>query len=326
MARSNITSGRLALVATPKFKNRSLAQLSAFVFEFLYLLARRYDVVSTGLTYSQIESIVGLSLPQLREAGALRFIARDLGVEPRTEEDLTAWRSVILKGLSKYEVGTIGLLGIANELVEKRLDGVFHFHDAEDLANRPGSLVLRREANVHDIPIALDLATARELADRFCGDEPVLEAQGGWGSSEDRCLAVISHDGKKLDLCQFVVEHADQIMAHDRILATGTTGHWVRKFMKSMGFADSEVAKIKPYQSGPHGGDVQIARAVMEGRCRTVIFFEDPLDALPHEVDVRLFAQAVIESGNVRFATNASTARLLLARREAVEMAAGGVR
>jgi len=49
------------------------------------------------------------------------------------------------------------------------------------------------------------------------------------------------------------------------------------------------VDKILPLPSGPSGGDVLIANEVLSHRCHTVLFFQDPATAQPHQDDIRLF-------------------------------------
>lgn len=49
---------------------------------------------------------------------------------------------------------------------------------------------------------------------------------------------------------------------------------------------------VSAMRSGPQGGDVQIAQAVLDGACRHVIFFEDPLVSREHEADILLLERA----------------------------------
>lgn len=49
---------------------------------------------------------------------------------------------------------------------------------------------------------------------------------------------------------------------------------------------------VAAMRSGPQGGDVQIAQAVLEGACHHVIFFEDPLVSREHEADILLLERA----------------------------------
>ena len=50
---------------------------------------------------------------------------------------------------------------------------------------------------------------------------------------------------------------------------------------------------VSCYQSGPLGGDAQIAELVLDQRCNKVIFFEDPHVARQHEADIQLMERAV---------------------------------
>ncbi len=42
------------------------------------------------------------------------------------------------------------------------------------------------------------------------------------------------------------------------------------------------------YESGPKGGDVQIAERVRQGTCNAIVFFHDPASPHPHDSDIRL--------------------------------------
>lgn len=46
---------------------------------------------------------------------------------------------------------------------------------------------------------------------------------------------------------------------------------------------------ITPMASGPKGGDVLIAKEVLNHHCHAIVFFQDPGTAQPHEPDIRLF-------------------------------------
>lgn len=52
------------------------------------------------------------------------------------------------------------------------------------------------------------------------------------------------------------------------------------------------------YQSGPLGGDAQIAELVLDRKCQKVIFFEDPHVARQHEADVQLMERAIWSCGD----------------------------
>ena len=90
-------------------------------------------------------------------------------------------------------------------------------------------------------------------------------------------IAIISHDGKKAEMVQFLNEHKSILESKDiQLISTGTTGTKAEK----AGF------KITKMLSGPYGGDAQIAARVAEGKTNMVLFFRDPLEKHPHEPDI----------------------------------------
>lgn len=115
-------------------------------------------------------------------------------------------------------------------------------------------------------------------------------------------IAVIAHDGKKAEMVQFLARHLDVFKRKDiDLIATGTTG-------KHAMDAGLEVQRV---QSGPLGGDAQIAAEVTEGKVHMVFFFRDPLDKHPHEPDIAMLMR-LCDVHNIPMATNPSTAELLL--------------
>jgi len=115
-------------------------------------------------------------------------------------------------------------------------------------------------------------------------------------------IAIIAHDGKKVDMVQFLNKNSDLLKVEKiKIIATGTTG----------GKAEKAGFKVKKLLSGPMGGDAQIAARVAEGKTHMVIFFKDPLSSHPHEPDVNMLVR-VCDVHNIPLATNEATAQLLL--------------
>jgi methylglyoxal synthase len=98
----------------------------------------------------------------------------------------------------------------------------------------------------------------------------------------------------------FVMKRLDFFKKVD-IVATGTTG-------KHITHAGLEVSCLK---SGPMGGDAQIASMVSDGEIAAVVFFVDPLDVHPHQVDVSMLLR-ICNVYNTPLATNYSTASLMI--------------
>lgn len=114
-------------------------------------------------------------------------------------------------------------------------------------------------------------------------------------------IALIAHDGKKADLISFAHKHVD-LLRRFRLVATGTTGGMLQ---------DQLDLDVHRYRSGPLGGDVQIASAIVEGEVFAVIFFVDPLDKHPHEPDIQTLLRAC-NVHNVPLATNEASARYVI--------------
>lgn len=115
-------------------------------------------------------------------------------------------------------------------------------------------------------------------------------------------IAVIAHDGKKVDMVQFLNKNLELLQQEKiKLIATGTTG----------GKAEKAGFKVKKMLSGPMGGDAQIAARVAEGKTKMVLFFKDPLASHAHEVDINMLLR-VCDVHNVPIATNEASAQLLL--------------
>jgi len=116
-----------------------------------------------------------------------------------------------------------------------------------------------------------------------------------------RTIALIAHDGKKADMVAFATFNRDKL-ARFNLIATATTG---RLLTEKVGL------DIKCMNSGPLGGDAQIAARVVQGEVDAVFFLVDPLDKHPHDPDIQTLLRAC-NVHNVPIATNVATADLII--------------
>jgi methylglyoxal synthase len=114
-------------------------------------------------------------------------------------------------------------------------------------------------------------------------------------------VVMIAHDNRKDDLLDWATFNVGTLSRHD-LSATGTTGRLL---------SDRLGLTITRYLSGPLGGDQQIGAAIAEGRVDLVIFFWDPLEPQPHDVDVKALLRIAVVY-NTPIACNRSTADFLL--------------
>lgn len=114
-------------------------------------------------------------------------------------------------------------------------------------------------------------------------------------------IALIAHDNCKPALVDWARYNRGTLAQHE-LYATGTTGRLL---------ADELSLDVVRFLSGPLGGDQQVGAAIVEGRIDFVIFFWDPLEPHPHDVDVKALLRISVVY-NVPIACNRSTADFML--------------
>jgi methylglyoxal synthase len=114
-------------------------------------------------------------------------------------------------------------------------------------------------------------------------------------------IALIAHDNRKADILAWARFNRGTLARHD-LYATGTTGALI---------ADELDLPVERYLSGPLGGDQQVGAAIAEGRIDAVIFFWDPLEPHPHDVDVKALLRIAVVY-NIPIACNRATADFVL--------------
>lgn len=114
-------------------------------------------------------------------------------------------------------------------------------------------------------------------------------------------IALIAHDNRKQELLEWAEYNKGTLSKHN-LFGTGTTG----------GLISSKLGlEVHRYRSGPLGGDQQIGAGISEGTIDFMIFFWDPLQSQPHDVDVKALLRLSVLY-NIPVACNRATADFLV--------------
>ena len=124
-------------------------------------------------------------------------------------------------------------------------------------------------------------------------------------------IGLVAHDNMKKDLIEWVEWNFEILLDHE-IICTGTTGKFVEDALLQKISHDKDIAlKIKKLKSGPLGGDQQLGALVAEAKIDMLIFFWDPMQAQPHDVDVKALLR-IATVYNIPTAINRSSANFLI--------------
>ena len=124
-------------------------------------------------------------------------------------------------------------------------------------------------------------------------------------------IALVAHDNCKKDLVEWVNWNWKVLLDH-QLICTGTTGKLVEEALsgrtRGTGEPGHRVVRLK---SGPFGGDQQLGAMIAEGKIDVLVFFWDPMEPQPHDVDVKALLRISVLY-NIPAACNRSTADFLI--------------
>jgi methylglyoxal synthase len=114
-------------------------------------------------------------------------------------------------------------------------------------------------------------------------------------------IGLVAHDNKKIDLVEWCDFNKGTLSKYC-LYATGATGEKI---------IEKTSLEINLLKSGPFGGDMEIGSMIANGKLDCLIFFWDPLESQPHDVDVKAVLRIAVLY-NIPTACNRATANMLI--------------
>ena len=119
-------------------------------------------------------------------------------------------------------------------------------------------------------------------------------------------IALVAHDHRKADMIDWAVFNGEFLSNH-HLVCTGTTGGLVKRALIAAGFSPD----VECMNSGPMGGDAEIAALVVKNEIDLAIFLIDDLNAQPHEADIQMLLRQC-RLHNIPIACNRISADLMI--------------
>jgi methylglyoxal synthase len=114
-------------------------------------------------------------------------------------------------------------------------------------------------------------------------------------------VALVAHDNKKKEMVEWAYYNRVTLGRHE-LYATGTTGTLLE---------DALDVPVKKLLSGPLGGDQQIGSMIAEGKIDMLFFFWDPMEAQPHDTDIKALLRLGV-TWNIPIACDRASADFML--------------
>jgi methylglyoxal synthase len=127
---------------------------------------------------------------------------------------------------------------------------------------------------------------------------------------ETKNIALVAHDNRKKDMIEWVEWNYETLIPHN-LICTGTTGKLVEQALIKKSKKEDFKISIQKLKSGPLGGDQQLGAMIVDGTVDFIIFFWDPMEPHPHDVDVKALLRVSVLY-NVPLACNRSTADFMI--------------
>ncbi len=114
-------------------------------------------------------------------------------------------------------------------------------------------------------------------------------------------IALIAHDHKKDTMVDWCKQNKE-ILGRHFLCGTGTTAKLI---------SANTGLPVEALKSGPLGGDQEVGARIAQGEVDMVIFFSDPLEAQPHDPDIKALLR-IANVYNIPYASNRATADFMI--------------
>lgn len=192
-----------------------------------------------------------------------------------------------------------GLMKLVSRVVDsdpaRAVDAVIYLIDPVDPSSIfPEAVALKRQCVIHKKPFLATLASAREWLELEAHSQgaPCDISLNPSFHLQHESIALIAHDAMKQKMLLLAEKHFSLLDQFAHRYATGTTGGLLNQLAQKMKGEEAGKNWVKPYLSGPLGGDAQLAELVLDRDIRRILFLEDPHVARQHEADIQLLERA----------------------------------
>ncbi|MHB9141301.1 MAG: methylglyoxal synthase [Paludibacter sp.] len=126
-----------------------------------------------------------------------------------------------------------------------------------------------------------------------------------------KVIGLVAHDNRKKDMIEWVSWNWKELSPHS-LICTGTTGSLVQAKLEEICRENDVIPPdMLRLKSGPLGGDQQLGAMISESKVDLLIFFWDPMQPQPHDVDVKALLR-ISTLYNIPTAINRSTADFMI--------------
>lgn len=152
-----------------------------------------------------------------------------------------------------------------------------------------------------------------EIEEDISTIDPDFEA--AFSPSDMRCLALVSHNGMKKTMREFVVTNRN-ILKKFRLTGTNSTMTMLKEVFKDE--PPGTVVFGPSCSSGPLGGDAELVAHLVDGKIGGIFFFQDPMDSHPHRADIDCLCRQALVHNTMMVQTPTSALMMLQTLRSAL--------